>query len=413
MTSNPPYLYVADEESLSVLCARLRGTPRVAIDTEADSLHHYYEKVCLIQITVGNDHFIVDPLAGLKLDHLMELLAGCPLLLHGADYDLRMLRRDFEFQAVNVFDTMIAAQLLGYEKFSLQALVERVHGVVLDKHGQKADWSRRPLTSELLHYAQNDTAYLETVADKLREELEAAGRLAWHTEMCTDLLATVDVASQNTVDPDRQWRVKGWHSLKSRRAQAILRELWAWRDEEARRSDVPPFRVLGNEPMVQLASWAHENNGFTHLPRLPRNCLGRRLRALKDAITRGRNIPEAEQPHPLPVLRHEHVPDMDLHVKALRGLRDEFAAKLAIDPGLLLPVATLNIISRVRPRDPSALVESCGLYSWQVELLGEQIIAAVRGVLDSPQHRPPHRPRTRRRAGTTQAPSATPEKDKD
>lgn len=413
MTSNPPYLYVADDDSLSALCARLRGAPRVSIDTEADSLHHYYEKVCLIQITVGNEHFIVDPLAGLKLDRLMELLGGCPLILHGADYDLRMLRRDFEFEAVKVFDTMIAAQLLGYEKFSLQALVERVHGVVLDKHGQKADWSRRPLTQDLLEYAHNDTAYLETVADKLRDELEAAGRLEWHSEMCDELIATIDTASRVTIDPDRQWRVKGWHSLKSRRAQAILRELWTWRDEEARRSDVPPFRVLGNEPMVQLATWAHENNGFTHLPRLPRNCVGRRLRALRDAITRGRNTAEADQPLPLPVLRHEHVPDMDLHVKALRAVRDEFAAKLSIDPGLLLPVAMLNVIARVRPRDPSALVESCGLYGWQVDLLGEQIIAAVRGVLENPQGRPPHRPRPRRRPGAPKQPPSTPEKDKD
>ena len=382
MPSNPTHLYVADEASLSVLVNRLKGNPRVAIDTEADSLHHYFEKVCLIQISIAHDHFIVDPLAGLDLAPLMAALSKCVLLLHGADYDLRMLRRDFGFHSVEVFDTMIAAQLLGYEKFGLAALVERVHGVVLNKHGQKADWSRRPLPPDLLEYARNDTVYLQTVADRLRDELHESGRLQWHQEVCRRLLLTIDHAAGNGVDLEKQWRIKGWHSLKSRRAQAILRELWLWRDDEAKRSDVPPFRVLGNEPLIQLSQWAVEDKSFSELPRLPRNCLGRRLRALKAAIVKGRNCPENELPRPLPALRHEHVPDMEHLINALRAIRDENANKLAIDPGVLMPTNLMTIIARGRPKDPTALRAIEELYDWQADLLGEQIIAAVREVLN-------------------------------
>ncbi len=382
MSETQSFHHVTTPESLSSLVAQLAGGPRVCIDTEADSLHHYFEKVCLIQLSVGQEHYIVDPLAGLDLGRLMDALARCPLILHGADYDLRMLARDFGFRASEVFDTMIAAQLLGYEKVSLAALVERYRGIVLDKHGQKADWSKRPLSPSLLEYAYNDTCHLEIVADAMVVDLREAGRLEWHGEMCRELMNSItDTGGRNHAEPDRAWRIKGWHSLKARRAQAILRELWSWRDDEAQRADLPPFRVMGNESLVQLAAWAHDSNDFAGMPRLPRNCVGRRMRALRAAIAKGRATPESEYPKPIPARKFPHVPEMDRIATALRDVRNEQAARMKMDPGILLPASSLNEIARARPTTPEALHAVGCLYEWQEKALGGSVIQAVRAVL--------------------------------
>ena len=159
------YSLINNAESLARLTDALLGVRRVGLDTEADSLHHYFEKVCLIQLSFSGTNYIIDPLAGFSLSGFLEVLAQKELVLQGADYDLRMLKRSYEFRPLApVFDTMLAAQALGYEKIGLAVLVERSCGVLLSKEGQKADWSRRPLSEKLLRYASDDTKYLEAVA---------------------------------------------------------------------------------------------------------------------------------------------------------------------------------------------------------------------------------------------------------
>src|SRR2546423_7369432 len=178
-----------NEEKLAGFLPTLRAATWVAVDTEADSLHAYPEKVCLIQIsTVAGDN-LIDPLARINLDPLLDALTAHALIMHGADYDLRLLRKHHEFVPGAIFDTMLAARLLGLRQFGLSNLVEHFLGVKLEKGAQKADWALRPLTERMERYARNDTHHLKAVADQLRTQLQTKGRLDWHEETCARLIA--------------------------------------------------------------------------------------------------------------------------------------------------------------------------------------------------------------------------------
>ncbi len=166
------YYYIENDSDLKSLVLQINRAGRIAIDIEADSLHHFYEKVCLIQLTIDSSNFIVDPLAGLDLSGLLDTLARKPLIVHDGGYDLRMLYSSLEFRPYcEVFDTMLAAQLLGFQHFGLGALLKHFFDLSHSKRAQKADWSRRPLSPELLEYASDDTRYLIRLADKLSVEL--------------------------------------------------------------------------------------------------------------------------------------------------------------------------------------------------------------------------------------------------
>src|ERR1043166_2237978 len=199
------------EQKLQSFLPTLHEASWVAVDTEADSLHAYPEKVCLIQISTVSGDKIIDPLAGFSIDPLLDALSGHQLLMHGADYDLRLLRNHHESVPSAIFDTMLAARLLGVRRFSLSHLVETYLGVKLEKGPQKANWALRPLTERMERYARNDTHYLKPLADRLREDLRAKGRLAWQEESCAQLVE--DCTEQAPADMDSVWRLKGSHLL--------------------------------------------------------------------------------------------------------------------------------------------------------------------------------------------------------
>ncbi|MCX7016780.1 MAG: ribonuclease D, partial [Candidatus Sumerlaeota bacterium] len=185
----PPHSYIDRSAALQRILPDLEKADRLAVDTEADSLHHYFEKVCLMQISSPSRHnYIIDPLAGFDLGPLLNILSAKLLVIHGADYDLRLLRRTFGFSADALYDTSIAAQILGYPAFGLSALMERHFRLAMPKTSQRADWSRRPLTLDMLAYAVNDTAHLLRLADLLEGELRAAGRSAWREQTCRRLI---------------------------------------------------------------------------------------------------------------------------------------------------------------------------------------------------------------------------------
>jgi ribonuclease D len=368
--------YVADTSALDGILPILEAADRIALDTEADSLHHYFEKVCLIQISTNRQDIIVDPLSGVDLKPMFEILAGKKLIIHGADYDLRMLRRDFNFSATSIFDTMTAAQLLGYSQIGYAALVEKHLGVVLSKHGQKADWSVRPLPEKLVHYASADTHFLFDVAREMETQLEALGRGSWHGEICSRLLETV-AEGNRLAEPDKQWRIKGWHSLKSPRAWGYLRELWQWRDQEAQRADFPPFKILRNETLIELAAWGGNGSDPAKMPRLPQNIKGRRRRFLEQAIEQARVLPDADLPKPLASTRRTTPPPSEEVIQRLKAVRDSAALRLNLDSGIVLPVAALGAIAITRPQSENELVETSGLYNWQIRELGSDILKAV------------------------------------
>ena len=197
-------------------------------------------------------HFIVDPLAGLDLSEFLSALADKPLLVHGGEYDLRMMLGSMHFRPKHgIFDTLPAAQLLGCDQLGLVALADKYLGVTLSKKGQRSDWSRRPLSEGQLSYAVDDTRHLAQLADILKAELEKLGRLDWHREMCERIVQFTQ-EEKPPADPERIWRIKGCRDLNNRQL-AYVRELWHWREHEAQEADIPPFKVLGNQGILDLA----------------------------------------------------------------------------------------------------------------------------------------------------------------
>jgi ribonuclease D len=349
---------IDDDAKLAALLPKLRAAQWLALDTEADSLHAYPEKVCLIQISTADGDRLVDPLAAINLDPLFDAFNGRELIFHAADYDLRLLEKHHQFRPSAIFDTMLAARLLGERQFGLSALVESHLGVKLDKGSQKANWAQRPLTERMETYARNDTHYLKPLADKLRSALEAKGRLAWHQESCVRLIA--ECTRPVVVDADSVWRVKG-SSILSRPALAILRELWQWREKEAVAYCRPPFFVLNHERMVDLAAAAAAQQPFESI--LPPRMSPRRRETLLEAVKTGLAIPASRHPE---ILRHDSRRPSEAEFRRFRELekrRDARAHELGIDPTIIAPKSVLGDLAHDWEKHAPELM------NWQRELL--------------------------------------------
>ena len=363
------YFYVRERAAMERLIQRIGAAERVAVDTEADSLHNYFEKVCLVQLSFGGEHYLVDPLCGLDLNGLLEALADKPLILHGGDYDLRMMRGSMGFRPRGeIFDTMIAAQLLGFEQIGLAALIERYFDIPIGKVGQKSDWSRRPLSEKQLRYAVNDTRFLERLADRMHGELDERGRVVWHRESCRAMVKST--GRDDARDPEEAWRIKGAGRL-TRRQLAYLRELWRWRDQHARSANLPPFRVLGNQEALDLVRWAESHPGvrLQQGPKLPRNIVGAQLTTLEEAIARVAGMDETGWPEPRK--RDQNVPRNDCieEINSLRAECAQIARELEIAASTLAPRAALEAIARSRPRTVDEIRKTGGLLCWQAELV--------------------------------------------
>jgi ribonuclease D len=346
------------EEKLAAFLPRLLAADWVALDTEADSLHAYPEKVCLIQISIAGHDRMLDPLAGINIDPVLDTLAGRELIMHGADYDLRLLRKHHEFTPSAIFDTMLAARLVGERQFGLSSLVEKYLGVKLDKASQKADWARRPLTEKMEAYARNDTHYLKPLVDKLQHELQQKQRLAWHQECCARLIA--DCTQPPVVDGESVWRIKGSSRL-TRPALAVLRELWHWRETEAVAANRPPFFILNHERLTDIADAATGHHPVENL--LPPRMSPRRRGALLEAVRSGLAVPADRHPE---ILRQKFERPSEAERRRYLDLarrRDAHAHKLGIDPTLIASKSTLGDLARDWDRHAPELM------SWQREML--------------------------------------------
>ncbi|MCL5270497.1 MAG: HRDC domain-containing protein [bacterium] len=367
------YTLISDRKDLDPLLLAVAAHDTVALDTEADNQHHYREKLCLLQFTVGGRNWIVDPLAGPDLESLMGLLARRELLIHGADYDLRLLYRTYRFRPERVFDTMLAAQLLGRPQIGLAALVGEICQVNLSKHAQRADWSRRPLPPELLAYAADDTRYLGRVAAAMRRELAHAGRLPWHAESCRRTVAAAGHIRQSL--PEDPWRIKGGKHYTGR-AAAVLRALWHWREEVARRNDRPPFKIARPDFLLEWAEWAagHPDAGFEDAPTRPAWLHGARLHAFDSALERALAMPAESWPASVPPRHGSRLSrDQETRLKSILARRDALARDLRLDPGVLgsrdvLKELILGCAADSRPPDHEAYAHA-GLMEWQIELL--------------------------------------------
>jgi len=367
---------ISDPAALLALADRLRKAPRIAFDTEAASFHRYTDRVYLIQLSSDQETALVDPLALPDLSALGALLGDdhIEVVFHDADYDLRVLDRDYGFRARHVFDTRIAAQLLGEPAIGLAALLEKYLGVTLDKKLQRADWSIRPLTREMVAYAAADTMHLPRLRDLLAGKLEAAGRWAWAKEEFGQLEA---LRWTGASAEEGYLRLKG-AKLLPRRAQAVLRSLHHWREQVAQGLDRSPFRVMPNEALLALARSVPQSPEQLHAVRgLPSSLAKRYGDQLLAAVERGLATPLDTLVIPERTPRHRPDASQEARFERLKLLRNQRAAELGLEPGVICPNGALQAIARAAPTGREALTGVVELRRWQIEALGAPAILAA------------------------------------
>jgi ribonuclease D len=367
---------IRTEAELVALAGRLRAEPLLAVDTEAASFHRYLDRVYLLQVSSRTVTAVVDPLATGGLGPIGELLGdpGVEIVFHDADYDLRLLQREYGFTARNLFDTRIAAQLLNEPGIGLAALLDKYLAVRLDKRFQRADWSARPLSPEMLAYAAADTRYLPQLRDILRDQLTQRGRLAWAQEEFA-LLEALRPAGGDPTEPG--WlRLKGAKALRGRQL-AILREVWEWRESTARRADRATFRILNNEPMLAMAkSPPGDLAALKAIPGVSSDQAERRGRDLLAAVKRGVELPDSELPRvPRPPRRPQDLA-YEARLEKLKTARNALAQKYDLPPGVVCPNGTLEAIARVHPQSMDALAAVPELRRWQLREFGPELVAA-------------------------------------
>ncbi|HEX8155540.1 MAG TPA: ribonuclease D [Thermoanaerobaculia bacterium] len=364
--------WINEQSALDAAIEHVAQAPVVAVDTEADSLHSYFDKVCLVQISVADEDLVVDPLAKVDLSRFGTILGNPDVLkvFHGGDYDLRIMNRDFGWTVRNLFDTSVAAQLLGYEAFGLAALLERHFGVKVNKAHQRADWAMRPLPADMLAYATMDTHYLIALANKLRDELHALNRWTWAVEEFARMEnIRYREASEDDLEP---WRKMKNIGNLDRRSLGIVRELYAWRDALARKADRPPFKIMGNEAIIDISKERPATVAdLAKLKSVSKYHLDRYGRDLAASVRRVLELPEESLPdrnEPRPWTRDR---DVEARVNRMKKIRDRVATELKVDPAILAPRHVLTAIATGGTLDVPAMRE------WQKSVLGEQLLGAL------------------------------------
>lgn len=385
MFDDTPLIRVNDDESLAKAIEQLAQAPVIGIDTESDSFYSYQEKVCLIQISDNHADYIIDPLAVSDLSSLGPILANPDVvkILHGADYDVVCLKRDYGFEFRNLFDTLIAAQLLGLDRIGLADLIGRYFGWEIDKKYQRHDWSRRPLKAEHIEYARGDTHWLLALREILMRKLERVDRVRHMVEECS--LVEEREWQGRSFDPDAYLHAKGIKSL-DQQGLRIMRELWTYRDEEAKRLDRPVFKVMPDSVLLQVAKGKPKSKGDLDKLWNGKSALKRRYGSgLLDAVAAGLDNDETiEMPKPKkkpkrkgpkPRLRGKQA---ERAMSALKSWRNKLVNAEADQSSFTVASnGTLQTIASVRPRTLEELSEIPDVRQWQVDDHGEAILAIL------------------------------------
>ena len=364
LNATPAYQLVETSAQLAPLLAALDRSAEAALDTEADNLYHYGTRVCLLQFLVDGEIHLVDVLAPIDLAPLWDRLEKKHLLMHGSDFDLRLLHDLCRFRAKSLFDTMLAAQLLNRQRVGLAALLEEHFGVALDKDSQKANWSKRPLTRKLLDYAALDVFYLPKLRDILTAELNQLNRLSWLDQQCQRQIESG--LNGFPRDDENAWRIGRSERLRGH-GLAVLHAVWHWREEWARTLDAPPFKVTSNDLLLKIADAG--DHGLSAKAMMETINLGRRHDRLAPSLLDALESGLARDPHTLP-RRAGRNPDIQPLTAAelalqdrLKTDRDRVAARLNLEPTLIANRAQLAQIARA----PAKLDEL--LLPWQADLL--------------------------------------------
>jgi len=369
-------LYIDTQPAADDFLADISGVREIAVDTEGASFHRFIDRIYLLQITTRERSAIIDPLP-IGMPPALGAILQDPdveVVFHDADYDLRLLHQDYGWHVNRIFDTRIAAQLLGIKAFGLAALLEQFFGVKLDKKHQRADWSLRPLTQGMLDYAAQDTKHLLDLRDELKSRLEKLGRMEWAREEFDRLEGTKwedDDSSQAFL------RIKGARDL-TRRELALLRELVPWRDAVAKEVDRATFRVMGNEVLLDIARTAPKSvRELSTLKGMPRGILDRGAHAILEAVQRGLEVAEEHLPRFPRSQRWDKEQDFDDRVSKLKSVRDAAATRLNLDPGVLCSRERLEAVARKKPTRVNDLDDVPGLRRWQIGEMGEAFVRAL------------------------------------
>jgi len=374
----PVVRWAREPDELVRAVSELSLASEVALDTEGDSLHHYPERLSLIQLGVPDGSvWLVDPLALPDLTPLARLFTDPTrtLLLHAGDNDLVHLKRRYGLAFVTVFDSAIAGRFLGGRALGLDVLLETYLGVTLPPSRQKDDWSARPLSPSQVAYAAADVQHLFALRVRLLEELERIGRRAWVEEECAALAA--QPAPERPVDPDPWLGVKGARDLPPR-GMAVLRELWALREELARAADRPPFKIFNEDTLLRVAlALPADPEALGAISGITPRVLGRWGPAILGAVARGLALDESQ----LPVLpRHKRpvIPGaMSRRIEKLRRWRAGATEEIGLEPGVLLPNRLITLIAEAAPRTLDELLAVEGVRRWRVETFGQAVLAGL------------------------------------
>lgn len=356
------YQFVDTQEGVDALVSHLAKHDEVALDSEADNLHHFDTKLCLVQLKLDTQIYLLDVLAEVDLSGFWEELSQTHLIMHGADFDLRLFKEFCDFRPKSLFDSMLASQLLGIKQIGLAALLSEHFKVKLPKDSQKSDWSQRPLTEKMMKYAANDVVYLYELRDILLGRIRELGRKDWLEQRCEN---QINASSSGFPEGDEHsWRISKSDKLDLR-GQAALYELWHWRQDLAERLDRPPFKVLGNNYLFSLSEAVSEGNHEYVFEQLPIGIRRRKRQGLFDAILAGEKRDLATVPKRPPRTDTKgplSQRELDRQ-ESIKNFRNRIAEELAIDPTL---IATRSQVAQLA-RDPEDLE---GLMGWQRELLG-------------------------------------------
>lgn len=374
----PGYEFIETDAALAAFARSARKAHMLAVDLEADSMYHYREKVCLLQMAANGHTVVVDPLKVPDLSALRPIFSDEQIckVFHGADYDVRSLYRDFGITINNLFDTQLASMYLGYTETSLEAVVSHRFGVHLDKKYQKKDWSCRPLPPKMVAYAASDVIYLIPMAQALQRELDAKGRLAWVEEGC-HLLSRVRPQENNQ---PLFLKIRGAGKLMPRQL-AVLEELLQLRDQLARQKDRPLFKVISNAALLKIATvMPSDPDRLAKSQTLSHKQMEMYGQAILAAVDRGRRLNGSE----LPVYPRRKSPRISPRIpkrmKALRTWRDREAAELELDPPLLLNKALLREIAVCKPGEMKDLEQIPNMQRWQADAFGKQLLDIIHKV---------------------------------
>ena len=370
----PPYKLIATQSDWHHCLERLNSHSQLAIDLEANSMYAYREEVCLIQITIPGQDYIIDPLAVGNLSGLGNIVQSPEVekVFHAAEYDLTLLKRQFGWELQNLFDTMWAARILGYKRYGLASMLEEVYDIKLNKKYQKSNWCKRPLSPEQLLYAQLDTHYLLQLRDHLEKELAAAGRLEEAQETFTE--QTQINLNDNQFTPNDFWSISGAYDL-TRQQQAVLKGLAIYRDQEARRRNRPLFKIFHDKTLLELAQTAPTNmNALREVHGMTAGQTRRYGRQLLNVIADG-----LKDPHPPYPKRGKRPSERVINrYDKLHTWRKNKASKRGVESDVIISRDALWAIARKNPKNMAELQQITEVGSWRGKTYGQEIFAVLR-----------------------------------